>query len=104
MTWQGGSLLALQTVSCAGRLPVNKLPTSHLKILDIHAPLLGHSPSDIKRKPLESKRQSVSKLNMEAQANGLTHDEIWDDSALVDSWNQALEEYKVSRSTSPLPQ
>lgn len=26
---------------------------------------------------------------------GLTHDEIWDDSALVDSWNEALEEYKV---------
>jgi hypothetical protein len=26
-----------------------------------------------------------------------THDEIWDDSALVDSWNQALDEYKVSR-------
>jgi hypothetical protein len=25
-----------------------------------------------------------------------THEEIWDDSALVDSWNQALEEYKVS--------
>jgi hypothetical protein len=27
-----------------------------------------------------------------------THDEIWDDSALVDSWNQALDEYKVSGS------
>lgn len=25
----------------------------------------------------------------------LTHDEIWDDSALVDSWNSALDEYKV---------
>jgi hypothetical protein len=24
-----------------------------------------------------------------------THEEIWDDSALVDSWNQALDEYKV---------
>lgn len=23
------------------------------------------------------------------------HDEIWDDSALVDSWNEALEEYQV---------
>jgi hypothetical protein len=23
------------------------------------------------------------------------HAEIWDDSALVDSWNDALEEYKV---------
>ncbi|KAI1182333.1 hypothetical protein F5B17DRAFT_194831 [Nemania serpens] len=24
----------------------------------------------------------------------LTHDEIWDDSALIDSWDQALQEYK----------
>lgn len=25
----------------------------------------------------------------------ISHAEIWDDSALVDSWNDALEEYKV---------
>jgi hypothetical protein len=25
----------------------------------------------------------------------LTHEEIWDDSALVNSWNEALQEYKV---------
>ncbi|KAK4167392.1 hypothetical protein QBC43DRAFT_311736 [Cladorrhinum sp. PSN259] len=30
---------------------------------------------------------------MESEEN-LTHEEVWDDSALVDSWNQALEEYK----------
>ena len=29
----------------------------------------------------------------------LTHEEIWDDSALIDSWNEALAEYKV-RNTS----
>lgn len=28
----------------------------------------------------------------------LTHEEIWDDSALVRSWDEAVEEYKVSRS------
>jgi len=27
--------------------------------------------------------------------NGLSHAEVWDDSALVTSWNEALEEYKV---------
>ncbi|KAK0704990.1 hypothetical protein B0H67DRAFT_649380 [Lasiosphaeris hirsuta] len=27
----------------------------------------------------------------------ISHNEIWDDSALVDSWNQALEEYKASK-------
>ncbi|KAH7367324.1 hypothetical protein B0T11DRAFT_325605 [Plectosphaerella cucumerina] len=26
--------------------------------------------------------------------NELTHDEVWDDSALIDSWNEALDEYK----------
>lgn len=26
----------------------------------------------------------------------LTHNEIWDDSALIDSWDEALEEYKVA--------
>lgn len=25
----------------------------------------------------------------------LSHDEVWDDSALVNSWNDALQEYKV---------
>jgi len=33
---------------------------------------------------------------MDPRGDVLTHDEIWDDSALIDSWNQALEEYKVS--------
>jgi hypothetical protein len=26
----------------------------------------------------------------------MSHAEIWDDSALIESWNEALEEYKVS--------
>ena len=30
-----------------------------------------------------------------------THEEIWDDSALVNSWNQALEEYKVRPQPQP---
>ncbi|KAK7755906.1 hypothetical protein SLS62_002193 [Diatrype stigma] len=29
-----------------------------------------------------------------AANENLTHDEIWDDSTLVNSWNEALEEYK----------
>ncbi|KAI0453169.1 hypothetical protein F5B21DRAFT_304815 [Xylaria acuta] len=31
---------------------------------------------------------------MAAGEQELTHNEIWDDSALIDSWDQALEEYK----------
>lgn len=30
----------------------------------------------------------------------LTHEEIWDDSALVQSWDEAVEEYKVCLLTS----
>jgi hypothetical protein len=26
----------------------------------------------------------------------MNHDEIWDDSALIESWNDALAEYKVT--------
>lgn len=37
---------------------------------------------------------------MEAET-ALTHEEIWDDSALVESWNQALDEYKVSEAEDP---
>ncbi|EEU42818.1 uncharacterized protein NECHADRAFT_84059 [Fusarium vanettenii 77-13-4] len=31
---------------------------------------------------------------MSAKQENLTHEELWDDSALIDSWNEALEEYK----------
>lgn len=31
-----------------------------------------------------------------AQQNDATHAEVWDDSTLVDSWNEALQEYEVN--------
>jgi len=31
----------------------------------------------------------------ETQNMASSYDETWDDSALIDSWNEALEEYKV---------
>ena len=37
-------------------------------------------------------------------SNGLTHDEVWDDTALVDSWNKAVKEYKVLSPSSQTPQ
>jgi hypothetical protein len=33
------------------------------------------------------------------ESRELTHDEIWDDSALIDAWNAATEEYEVSQAT-----
>lgn len=32
----------------------------------------------------------------DAESRELTHDEIWDDSALIDAWNAASEEYEVT--------
>ncbi|KAJ3521129.1 hypothetical protein NM208_g13435 [Fusarium decemcellulare] len=31
---------------------------------------------------------------MTGKQENLSHEEVWDDSALIDSWNEALEEYK----------
>lgn len=35
---------------------------------------------------------------MASSNNFITHDEIWDDSALINVWDEALQEYKVSES------
>lgn len=34
----------------------------------------------------------------------LSHEETWDDSALIESWNEALAEYKVSDELLLIPQ
>lgn len=39
---------------------------------------------------------------MGTETGDIKHEEIWDDSALIDSWNEALEEYKVSRRVLPI--
>lgn len=36
---------------------------------------------------------------MASSNNFFTHDEIWDDSALINVWDEALQEYKVSASS-----
>jgi hypothetical protein len=33
----------------------------------------------------------------------MNHDELWDDSALIESWNDAVAEYKVSEKTNVFP-
>jgi len=37
---------------------------------------------------------------MASSSEQLTHEEIWDDSILVNTWDEALQEYKVSLSVS----
>lgn len=40
-------------------------------------------------------RSSATSNIMAPVEQNLSHEEIWDDSALVHSWNDALDEYKV---------
>jgi hypothetical protein len=39
----------------------------------------------------------VAAMGKSKSAKDLTHEEIWDDSALVRSWDDAVEEYQVRR-------
>ncbi|CCE27240.1 uncharacterized protein CPUR_00712 [Claviceps purpurea 20.1] len=36
---------------------------------------------------------------MASEQEVLSHEEVWDDSALIDSWNEALAEYKLQSQT-----
>ena len=51
-------------------------------------------------KPAEAKVASAQEKEdcegaEEGESRELTHDEIWDDSALIDAWNSAAAEYEV---------
>ena len=35
-------------------------------------------------------------VTMDPSGNPLTHEEVWDDSMLVNAWNEAVQEYQVS--------
>jgi hypothetical protein len=37
-----------------------------------------------------------------SKPTAMSHEEIWDDSALIDSWNDAVQEYKVLKPSSTL--
>lgn len=41
--------------------------------------------------------EQVVEMGKPKQTQSLTHEEIWDDSALVRSWDEAVEEYQVRR-------
>lgn len=41
--------------------------------------------------------ERVAAMGKSKQVQNLTHEEIWDDSALVRSWDEAVEEYQVRR-------
>lgn len=51
-----------------------------------------------------SKKVLANQTQMMRMADqNLSHEEVWDDSALIDSWNEAFEEYKVGPLPPPLP-
>lgn len=45
--------------------------------------------------PAVARREEDEDDEDEEEGHTLSHDEIWDDSALVDAWNAAQEEYEV---------
>lgn len=56
----------------------------------VHAP-----PSQPPAKKRKNNNQSAQPVENEEEEEALTHEEIWDDSALIDAWNSAQEEYAV---------
>jgi hypothetical protein len=52
---------------------------------------------------LHKQQLSSGASTMGPKQRDLTHEEIWDDSVLVDSWNDALKEYKVCPPVCSLP-
>ena len=57
-------------------------------------PVAG-SPPTKKRKNNDAKAHPVHPKDDEDSVVDLTHEEIWDDSALIDAWNSAQAEYAV---------
>lgn len=45
--------------------------------------------------PFASVVMEVEEEDVDEEGRDLTHDEIWDDSALIDAWNAATEEYEA---------
>jgi hypothetical protein len=80
-------------VSCKG-VQFCQLHVTLTKI-EIRLPAYLSSASLVQNSP-NNRIEDMAPSNKNA-----SHEEIWDDSALVDSWNDALEEYKVRRSREP---
>ena len=52
-------------------------------------------PQPKKRKKNQQKSVSLANWEEEEESRELTHEEIWDDSALVNAWEAATEEYEA---------
>ena len=52
-----------------------------------------------KFRPFLHHNNDTNESRMAPASKNLSHAAIWDDSALVNSWNDALEEHKVSRTS-----
>lgn len=42
-----------------------------------------------------SSKKSRTRYGLQEESRQLTHDEVWDDSALIRAWDAAVEEYEV---------
>jgi hypothetical protein len=62
---------------------------------DITLPYQQTKPPPKKRKKNQHKSASEEGCEEEDESRELTHEEIWDDSALVNAWEAATEEYEA---------
>lgn len=44
---------------------------------------------------VSSSKKSRTRYGLQEESRQLTHDEVWDDSALIRAWDAAVEEYEV---------
>ncbi len=52
--------------------------------------------SETKPPPAKKRKNNHKKARDDEESRELTHNEIWDDSALIDAWESAKAEYAVS--------
>lgn len=65
----------------------------------------GGEPTDNQREIVDAteptlSEEQVAEMGKSKQTPNLTHEEVWDDAALVRSWDEAVEEYQVRRNIS----
>jgi hypothetical protein len=64
------------------------------------SPQAGQTTNHARLESTSALRGLWAAMGKSKHDQSLTHEEIWDDSALVQSWDEAVEEYKVCLLTS----
>lgn len=58
--------------------------------------MLPYDEDDVEKIKEDAENDNVEEEEEEEESRELTHDEMWDDSALIDAWESATAEYEVT--------